>query len=455
MARPSVLVYHADRRYAELGARPEAGRERADRRHAGARRRGPSRTRRSVRLEISSAALTPKAGPKWLQVMGAGVDWALVPELPPHVQVHAPGVFGPWMAEYVVAWCLVGDAAHEGLPGRPAPAPLGRPRAPRPAGRQDADDRRPRGYRPRHRARGARARNMRARRLPARPAGARGLADVSGGRDGPRPPREADFVVLLLPLTAETRGIIGAEALSTMKSTAWLINIARGAVVNESALMEATRAAAHRGRGARRLRPRAAAAEPPPVEDGQRGRDAAHLGPEHARRDRARLQRQPRPLPRRPSAAPRRRPPPGGTDASATRSTVSDPIQLVIFDCDGVLVDSEISVGRRRGARALGWTMTEAEVVERFMGRSDADMAAQIEAHLRWAAAGELGRAVLASVPGRRSCRAQTGSRSSRRSTQSPALPASRRAAPTSGDALHARPHRVSPALRRSDLQRQ
>jgi len=51
--------------------------------------------------------------------------------------------------------------------------------------------------------------------------------------------READFVVLLLPLTPETRGIIGADALSVMKSTAWLINIARGAVVNERALMEA------------------------------------------------------------------------------------------------------------------------------------------------------------------------------------------------------------------------
>jgi HAD superfamily hydrolase (TIGR01509 family) len=63
---------------------------------------------------------------------------------------------------------------------------------------------------------------------------------------------------------------------------------------------------------------------------------------------------------------------------------VSDPIQLVIFDCDGVLVDSErISVRVDVAVLAqLGWTMTEAEVVERFMGRSDADMAAQIEAHL-------------------------------------------------------------------------
>jgi len=50
---------------------------------------------------------------------------------------------------------------------------------------------------------------------------------------------EADFVVVLLPLTEETRGIIGGAALAAMKPTAWLINIARGAVVDEAALLAA------------------------------------------------------------------------------------------------------------------------------------------------------------------------------------------------------------------------
>jgi len=50
---------------------------------------------------------------------------------------------------------------------------------------------------------------------------------------------EADFVVVLLPLTTETRGIIGAAALDAMKPSAWLINIARGAVVDEAALLAA------------------------------------------------------------------------------------------------------------------------------------------------------------------------------------------------------------------------
>lgn len=63
---------------------------------------------------------------------------------------------------------------------------------------------------------------------------------------------------------------------------------------------------------------------------------------------------------------------------------MSSPIRLVIFDCDGVLVDSErIAVRIDVVVLAkLGWVMTEAEVVERFMGRTDEYMASQIEAHL-------------------------------------------------------------------------
>jgi HAD superfamily hydrolase (TIGR01509 family) len=63
---------------------------------------------------------------------------------------------------------------------------------------------------------------------------------------------------------------------------------------------------------------------------------------------------------------------------------VAAPIELVIFDCDGVLVDSErlaVQVDVRLLA-SLGWELTEAEVVERFVGRSDAAMKADIEAHL-------------------------------------------------------------------------
>jgi len=50
---------------------------------------------------------------------------------------------------------------------------------------------------------------------------------------------ESDFVVLTLPLTAETRGIIGERELRAMKPEAYLINVARGAVVDEDTLVRA------------------------------------------------------------------------------------------------------------------------------------------------------------------------------------------------------------------------
>jgi phosphoglycerate dehydrogenase-like enzyme len=53
---------------------------------------------------------------------------------------------------------------------------------------------------------------------------------------------ESDYVVLLTPLTDETRGLIGAAQLAAMKPTAWLINVARGEVVDEAALLRALRA---------------------------------------------------------------------------------------------------------------------------------------------------------------------------------------------------------------------
>ena len=52
----------------------------------------------------------------------------------------------------------------------------------------------------------------------------------------------ADFVVLAVPLTDQTRELIGARELTCMKPTATLINVARGAVVNVQALKEALQA---------------------------------------------------------------------------------------------------------------------------------------------------------------------------------------------------------------------
>ena len=51
--------------------------------------------------------------------------------------------------------------------------------------------------------------------------------------------QEADFITLHTPLTPQTRHLIGSRELAWMKSDAFLINTARGAVVDEHALLEA------------------------------------------------------------------------------------------------------------------------------------------------------------------------------------------------------------------------
>ena len=56
------------------------------------------------------------------------------------------------------------------------------------------------------------------------------LADVAA---------EADYLVVAAPLTPATRGAVSREVLARMKPTAWLINIARGPIVDEGALAKA------------------------------------------------------------------------------------------------------------------------------------------------------------------------------------------------------------------------
>lgn len=50
---------------------------------------------------------------------------------------------------------------------------------------------------------------------------------------------ESDYVVISVPLTPESRGLIGGRELRAMKPTARIINIARGAIIDEAALVQA------------------------------------------------------------------------------------------------------------------------------------------------------------------------------------------------------------------------
>ena len=179
---------------------------------------------------------------RWLQAMGAGVDWALVPELPRNVVVtRAPGIFGPWMTEYVLGWCLsitqrtetyrqaqrarrwIGEILPDRLRGKTMVV----------VGLGDIG---------RHIARAARFLGMRV------------LGVSRSGRAVPQAHRvyrmsalatalkAADFVVLVTPLTEDTRGFFGERALAALPPHAWLVNIGRGALVDEPALEEALRA---------------------------------------------------------------------------------------------------------------------------------------------------------------------------------------------------------------------
>ena len=49
----------------------------------------------------------------------------------------------------------------------------------------------------------------------------------------------SDFLVLSLPLTKETRGMIGESQLKNMKRTSYLINVSRGKIVREEKLVQA------------------------------------------------------------------------------------------------------------------------------------------------------------------------------------------------------------------------
>ncbi len=58
---------------------------------------------------------------------------------------------------------------------------------------------------------------------------------------------ESDYIAVTAPLTAETRGMIGAEQFAAMRSNAVVINVGRGAVIDENALIDALQRGKIRG----------------------------------------------------------------------------------------------------------------------------------------------------------------------------------------------------------------
>jgi phosphoglycerate dehydrogenase-like enzyme len=66
-----------------------------------------------------------------------------------------------------------------------------------------------------------------------------GVDEVFGPHETERVLRDSDVLVVVLPLTPETRGLLDARALSLMKPRALIVNVARGGIVDEEALAKA------------------------------------------------------------------------------------------------------------------------------------------------------------------------------------------------------------------------
>jgi glyoxylate/hydroxypyruvate reductase len=185
--------------------------------------------------------LLPRAARlRWAQSMGAGVERLMLPELPRRVTVtRVAGIFGPWMAEYVLGWCLWHTQRTERF-------------------RAQQRERRWRQTDPlrlhgatlcvvglgdigRTIARAARGFGMRVVGVTRSGKMVAEAERVHKVRDIRKAVAAADFVALTVPLTDATRGLIGAAELAAMRPTAWLINVARGPVVDEAALLDAVR----------------------------------------------------------------------------------------------------------------------------------------------------------------------------------------------------------------------
>jgi phosphoglycerate dehydrogenase-like enzyme len=177
---------------------------------------------------------------RWIQAMGAGVDGFLVPDLRAEVVVTRAPVFGAWMVEYVLGWCAwvtqkmetyrAAQREHRWIDTVPERL---RGRTLAMVGLGDIG---------RAVARAARSLGM---RVVGVSRSGRPVAHVERVYPVARLTRAlaaADFAVVAVPLTRDTRGLIGARELAALRPGAWLVNIARGPIVEEAALLEALRA---------------------------------------------------------------------------------------------------------------------------------------------------------------------------------------------------------------------
>ena len=172
----------------------------------------------------------------WIQVLGAGVD-RMLPGVPPNVRLtRLTGTFGVRMAEYAIGYVLaITQRIPEVVRNQTArawqPLELGvaRDRTLGVAGLGSVG------------TAVARLGSRIGMRVTAtstqRPAN-EAIDAWFAASDFARFLGSADFIVLALPATAATRHIVNRDVLPAMRAGAWLINMSRGSLVDEAALIE-------------------------------------------------------------------------------------------------------------------------------------------------------------------------------------------------------------------------
>lgn len=180
---------------------------------------------------------------RWIMSFGAGVDHLVGAPIPPEVTItRVVDAFGPAMAEYAVGYAYAAlldlprildqqrraewKPFRQGMLGGKTAVVIGLGSIGREVCRLFA-------------ANGVRVIGVSRGGRPVSEA-ERTLRSADLGRALP----EADLLVLVAPLTAETRGMIGARQLGLLPGGAWLINMARGPLVVEADLLAALRGGA-------------------------------------------------------------------------------------------------------------------------------------------------------------------------------------------------------------------
>ena len=174
---------------------------------------------------------------KWIQASGAGVDHWMPWDTDKVTVTNASGIHGDLMSQYT-AWAIINHqldlpeyarrqaaaewkkVLHESLAGKTV-AVIGFGRIGQEVGKL------------------CRCMGMRVIGVRTRPAPSAAADDVVGIERLSAVLGEADYVSINLPLTARTRNLIDADVLAAMKKGAYLINTARGGIVDEDALVRA------------------------------------------------------------------------------------------------------------------------------------------------------------------------------------------------------------------------